>query len=589
MNTRPVLASSFAALFAVCLALPVWPVGAASLTLGNLVFRDLDNNGVKDAGEGGIGGVTVNLYRDDEQNCGLGGGDTLLTTTTTAADGTFQFADLAPTPGGPEYILEVARSNFLPGGPLEGLVSSDANAYVYDPADNTDKGYPVGSPFGVVIPCLRAESGTMPTSEDGDANTDLTMDFGFRPARSLTLGNLVFRDLDNNGRKDAGEGGIAGVTVNLYRDDEQNCGLGAADTLLASTTTGADGTFEFTGLASTWGGPEYILEVARSNFLPGGALEGLMSSEGAAYLYDPADNLDKGYPVDPPFGVMMSCVRADYGVMLMTEDGDPNTDLTLDFGFTREFRVGNLVWLDLDNDGARDPGEPGLDGVEVGLYRDNGDGVLGDGDGFVQNLGTSGGGRYEFRGVPLGNYFVAIPPWLYEAGSVLYNRSTSTGNDPAPGPNDDQDNDDNGTRVSAPGPWIGFVASGLLTLTNEGEPTSEDGDPNTNLTVDFGFSQGPLPSVGSLVWNDVNNNGVRDPGEPGIGGVGVSLYADDGDGLPNSGPDTGAMWTTTGADGLYQFTGVLPGGYYIRIEYGSFGPGQSLFGMVSSTGVTDPD
>ena len=39
-----------------------------------------------------------------------------------------------------------------------------------------------------------------------------------------------------------------------------------------------------------------------------------------------------------------------------------------------------------------------------------------------------------------------------------------------------------------------------------------------------GVHAAPLPgpiSIGNLVWDDLNNNGLREPAEPGLGGVGV--------------------------------------------------------------------
>ena len=45
-------------------------------------------------------------------------------------------------------------------------------------------------------------------------------------------------------------------------------------------------------------------------------------------------------------------------------------------------------------------------------------------------------------------------------------------------------------------------------------------------TIDFGIVR--RYSLGNRVWNDSNNNGVRDGGEVGISGVIVRLYRSDG-------------------------------------------------------------
>lgn len=77
---------------------------------------------------------------------------------------------------------------------------------------------------------------------------------------------------------------------------------------------------------------------------------------------------------------------------------------------------GDFVWQDLNHDGVRDPGEPGLDGVRVDLYRDTGDWVA------VSHHGRSGrlhpdqrGGQYVFSFLPAGDYFAVFhqpPTWL---------------------------------------------------------------------------------------------------------------------------------------------------------------------------------
>ena len=72
--------------------------------------------------------------------------------------------------------------------------------------------------------------------------------------------------------------------------------------------------------------------------------------------------------------------------------------------------------------------------------------------------------------------------------------------------------------------------------------------------VDFGLVA--PASIGDRVWDDVNANGADD-GEPGIGGVTVILT--DADGVE-------VARTTTDANGNYRFTGLIPGTYTVSIE-----------------------
>ena len=51
------------------------------------------------------------------------------------------------------------------------------------------------------------------------------------------------------------------------------------------------------------------------------------------------------------------------------------SNMTADFGYyfdQDEGMVVDFVWLDLNKDGIQDPGEPGIGGVEVKLYRKQG-------------------------------------------------------------------------------------------------------------------------------------------------------------------------------------------------------------------------
>ena len=65
----------------------------------------------------------------------------------------------------------------------------------------------------------------------------------------------------------------------------------------------------------------------------------------------------------------------------------------------------------------------------------------------------------------------------------------------------------------------GQVRSGTVTLTTGGEPpVSVDGDDtNSNGTVDLALKG--TGTIGDFVFNDLNNNGVQNPTEPGIAGV----------------------------------------------------------------------
>ena len=159
----------------------------APMSLGNNVFRDVNNNGTQDVGETGISGVTVELYTDTDASGTFTAGDTLVGTDTTDASGNYLFEDLLPG----EYVALIPISQFAAAQPLFGFESSlepaaapDADTTVVDGDDN---GALIAG-VGVASLAITLASGSEPTN-DGDANPDsnLTLDFGFAPQIDLVV------------------------------------------------------------------------------------------------------------------------------------------------------------------------------------------------------------------------------------------------------------------------------------------------------------------------------------------------------------------------------------------------------------------
>lgn len=176
--------------------------------IGDLVWSDANGNGVKDAGEVGIGGVTLDLY-----NAGADGqcdtaDDAKLASTTTAPDGTYFFGELAAG----QYCVRVTDT----AGKLTGLTRTKA---------------PV-QPI---------------TLASGQAFLDA--DFGYQGLCG-EVGDFLFYDANRNGVFDAGpqERGISGVTLSLRVAGADGEFGTADDVTIATVTTDANGAYLFTGL-----------------------------------------------------------------------------------------------------------------------------------------------------------------------------------------------------------------------------------------------------------------------------------------------------------------------------------------------------
>ncbi|HEY0311187.1 MAG TPA: tandem-95 repeat protein [Allosphingosinicella sp.] len=146
----------------------------ATLTLGNLVFKDNDKDGNFGAGDTGINGVTVKLYVDSNSNGVYDAGtDALVATTTTAGGGFYTFTGLAPG----DYVAVIPAANFAVGQPLNTLVT---HANPLDPDNNTDNdnnGGFVGT--DVASQAITLAFDTETTNGAGN-DTNNTLDFGFQ-------------------------------------------------------------------------------------------------------------------------------------------------------------------------------------------------------------------------------------------------------------------------------------------------------------------------------------------------------------------------------------------------------------------------
>ena len=82
-------------------------------------------------------------------------------------------------------------------------------------------------------------------------STNLGIDFGYRAFTPGSISGGLWEDADKDGVMDSGEPGIAGVTIDLYRDSNVN-GIydQGVDALVASAASASDGSYSFNGMPS---------------------------------------------------------------------------------------------------------------------------------------------------------------------------------------------------------------------------------------------------------------------------------------------------------------------------------------------------
>jgi len=461
------------------------------LSLGDLVFEDSNGDGVYTAGvDQVITGARVEL---------LDAGGSVIATTATDGTGAYLFTALEPG----DYSVRVTPPAGYQPTPLQ--TADPDNDINNDSNIDMSLQPPAGSYQSGAITLVAGEE---PGNDgDTDTSTNRTVDFGF--VKPASVGNYIWLDENSDGLQDAGEPGLANVTVQL-KD--------AAGTVVATTTTDANGGYLFSDLLPG----DYFIDIDE-NTLPAG----MTQTPPATNVHGDFGNQDHsgdGYAVSLASGD--ENLSADFGYNYVPAD-DVNTN-------TGTSALGDRIWIDSDGDGVQDDNEAPVAGVVVSLFTDpDGDGVFDTPYTAQPTATTDAAGRYMFTGLPAGAYVVELTDSSSATHDILGTAYTQTG-----------DPDHFGTDSSAaPAGTAGDNRTTAPVVLAPGD---------VFLNGDFGYQPtgAPLYNIGDWIWMDINGDGVQDSAEPGIAGVTVSLQDSNGNILAT---------TTTDADGKYLFTDLPDG------------------------------
>ena len=283
-------------------------------SIGDTVFNDANASWGQDGNEAGFANVTLDLYRDTNNSTTLDGGDDLLDTQTTDGNGNYLFDNLLVG----NYLIEVTDTN------------------------NVLDGFPATTPTGQLPQIAYFQI----TSEGQQIDY---ADFGFQgPGDPGSISGTVYNDANANWWQDTGyEDGFANVTLDLFRDSNNDYNFDAGDALLSTQTTDANGDYLFGNLSAG----NYFVRVTDTNDVVDG-LTPTQNNPWAITVYPAQETwVDFGFQGQGPLPDLTTWLSNT--VSGLPEDGswgNGSINITSNYSFSHELTVffdingGDAVW-----------------------------------------------------------------------------------------------------------------------------------------------------------------------------------------------------------------------------------------------------
>ena len=563
------------------------------VSVGNFVWFDANKDGIQDADEVGVAGVTVTMDGQLDMDPLLDADGNLVKPVTTDANGKYVFTNLLPGSYGLTFTIPAGYSETVKKAGYDRAVDSDG-----------------------------AE--TWPVLKQGQ--DDMTVDLGL--IADGTIGDTLFWDVDNNGGSapSGADKPLAGVTVKLTYTTP----AGVEKTL--TTVTDENGKYSFKDLAPG----DYVVTVDKASLAtvcpectaqthaPSGDLTasegqelsltskvtlspGLMSNNDQDWAFTGVANtaIVKAIadPTEVPAGGFTPGTSVTYTLTLTNEGPSPATGV-----IAQDKLPSGVTFVSAQGDGSYDAASGKWDLSTEVIEKDasrtlritvtvdaSAAGSVVTNTATIEKQDQIGDKTPDnSSSVPLtAGYTIAGK--LYNDADASFNSSDSEA--PYAGvtvallkrdgtPVLDKDGNPVTAVTDAEGKYS-FVGlplgqysvsvvdptSGPLAGTKPTEAYTGRYKTTADVTiaeatgsvidVNFGFVK--PASLGDYTWMDVNRDGLQDADEPALPGVTVTLTYEDGSAVTDASGDPVAA-VTTDANGKYSFENLLPGGYKVSFQ-----------------------